>query len=81
MEEYKLKERALLKVQSNIWEQKRFIKEIENSIEKDNNIDFETIELQLNDAIQQLEVYEFIKTCIKDYNVIKPIKDIISGTE
>jgi len=81
MEEYKLKERALLKVQSNIWEQKRFIKEIENSIEKDNNIDFETIELQLNDAIQQLEVYEFIKTCIKDYGVIKPLKDIISGTE
>jgi len=81
MEEYKLKERALLKVQSKIWEQKRFIKEIENNIEKDNDIDFETIELQLNEAILQLQVYEFTKTCIKDYGVIKPLKDIISGTE
>jgi len=81
MEEYKLKERALLKVQSKIWEQKRFIKEIENNIERNNDSDFETIELQLNEAILQLQVYEFMKTCIKDYGVIKPLKDIISGTE
>ncbi len=81
MQENKLKNRALLKVQSKIWEQKRFIREIESEVEKDNNIDFETIELQINEAISILEVYEFIKKCIKDYETIKPIKDIISGTE
>ena len=40
MQENKLKDKALLKVQSKIWEQKRFIREIESDVEKDNNIDF-----------------------------------------
>ncbi len=81
MRENKLKDRALLKVQSKIWEHKRFIREIESEVEKDNSIDFKTIEIQLNEAITQLEVYEFIKKCIIDFETIKPIKDIISGTE
>jgi len=81
MQGNKLKGRALLKMQSKIWKHKRLIKEIESEVERDNNIDFETIELQLNEAITQLEVYEFIKKCIKDYKTIKPKKDIISGTE
>ena len=81
MEEYKLKELALIKIQSKIWEQKRYIRELESDIEKDGTADFEIVELQFNNAINQLETYEFIKTCIKDYGVIKPLKDIISGTE
>jgi hypothetical protein len=47
MQENKLKDQALLKVQSKIWEQKRLIKELEDNIEKDNDIEFEIIELQL----------------------------------
>lgn len=81
MQENKLRNLALIKIQSKIWEQKRYIKELETEIEKDETIDFEIRELKFNELIRQLEVYEFIKTCIKDYNVIKPIKDIISGTE
>ena len=81
MQENKLRNLALIKIQSKIWEQKRYIKELEAEIEKDETIDFEIRELKFNELIRQLEVYEFIKTCIKDYNVIKPIKDIISGTE
>ncbi len=53
MRENKLKDRALLKVQSKIWEHKRFIREIESEVEKDNSIDFKTIEIQLNEAITQ----------------------------
>ena len=45
----KIKDQALLKVQSKIWEQKRFIRELENDIEKD-NLEFEEIELQLNNV-------------------------------
>lgn len=81
MQENKLRNLALIKIQSKIWEQKRYIKELETEIEKDETIDFEIRELKFNELIRQLEVYEFIKTCIKDYNIIKPIKDIISGTE
>ena len=80
MQENKIKDQALLKVQSKIWEQKRFIRELENDIEKD-NLEFEEIESQLNNVLTQLEVYEYIKKCIKKYEVIKPKKDIISGTE
>jgi hypothetical protein len=68
MQENKLKDKALLKVQSKIWEQKRFIREIESEVEKDNNIDFETIELHLNEAISILELYEYIKKAIKNYD-------------
>lgn len=67
MQENKLKDKALLKVQSKIWEQKRFIREIESEVEKDNNIDFETIELHLNEAISILELYEYIKKAIQNY--------------
>ena len=80
MQEDKIKNQALLKVQSKIFEQKRFIKELENDIEKD-NLEFEEIELQLNNVLTQLEVYEYIKKCIKEHEIIKPKKDIISGTE
>ena len=81
MQENKLKNQALLKVQSKIWEQKRFIRELENDIEKDNDVEFEVIELQLNSAINNLNTYKFIKKCIIKHEIIKPIKDIISGTE
>ena len=60
MQENKIKNQALLKVQSKIFEQKRFIKELENDIET-NNLEFEEIELQLNNVLTQLEVYEYIK--------------------
>ena len=63
----KIKNQALLKVQSKIWEQKRFIRELENDIEKD-NLEFEEIELQLNNVLTQLEVYEYIKKAIQNYD-------------
>jgi len=67
MQENRTKDQALLKVQSKIWEQKRFIRELENDIEKDNNIDFDTIELQLDEALSILELYEYIKKAIQNY--------------
>ncbi len=70
MQENKTKDNALLKVQSKIWEQKRLIKELEDDIEKDNNIEFEIVELQLNNAINQLELYEYIKQAIQNYKWI-----------
>ena len=68
MQGNKLKEQSLLKVQSKIWEQKRLIKELEDDIEKDNNIEFEIVELQFNNAINQLEIYEYIKKAIQNYD-------------
>ena len=67
MQGNKIKEQSLLKVQSKIWEQKRLIKELEDDIEKDNNIEFEIVELQFNNAINQLEIYEHIKKAIQNY--------------
>ena len=67
MQENKIKDQALLKVQSKIWEQKRFIRELENDIEKD-NLEFEEIELQLNNVLTQLKVYEYIKKAIQNYD-------------
>lgn len=67
MQGNKIKEQSLLKVQSKIWEQKRLIKELEDNIEKDNNIEFEIVELQFNNAINQLEIYEYIKKAIQNY--------------
>ena len=67
MQGNKLKEQALLKIQSKIWEQKRLIKELEDNIEKDNDIEFEIIELQFNNAINQLDIYEYIKKAIQNY--------------
>jgi len=68
MQDNKLKDQALLKVQSKIWEQKRLIKELEDNIEKDNDIEFEIIELQFNNAINQLDIYEYIKKAIQNYD-------------
>jgi hypothetical protein len=70
MQENKIKDQALLKVQSKIWEQKRFIRELENDIEKD-NLEFEEIELQLNNVLTQLEVYEYIKKAIQNYDTTR----------
>ena len=70
MQENKIKDQALLKVQSKIWEQKRFIRELENDIEKD-NLKFEEIELQLNNVLTQLEVYEYIKKAIQNYDTTR----------
>jgi len=67
MQGNKLKEQSLLKVQSKIWEQKRLIKELEDDIEKDNDIEFEIVELQFNNAINQLQIYEYIKKAIQNY--------------
>ena len=67
MQENRTKDQALIKVQSKIWEQKRFIRELENDTEKDNNIDFDTIELQLDEALSILELYEYIKKAIQNY--------------
>lgn len=67
MQGNKIKEQSLLKIQSKIWEQKRLIKELEDDIEKDNNIEFEIVELQFNNAINQLEIYEYIKKAIQNY--------------
>ena len=67
MQENKLKNQSLVKIQSKIWEQKRLIKELENDIEKDNDIEFDIIELQFKNAINQLEVYEYIKKEIQNY--------------
>jgi len=68
MQENKLKNQSLVKIQSKIWEQKRLIKELENDIEKDNDIEFDMIELQFNNAINQLEIYEHIKKAIQNYD-------------
>ena len=70
MQENKIKDQALLKIQSKIWEQKRFIRELENDIEKD-NLEFEEIELQLNNVLTQLEVYEYIKKAIQNYDTTR----------
>ena len=70
MQENKLKNQSLVKIQSKIWEQKRLIKELENDIEKDNDIEFDMIELQFNNAINQLEIYEYIKKAIQNYEDI-----------
>ena len=67
MQGNKTRDLALLKTQSKIWEQKRYIRELEAEIEKDETIDFETVELNFNEAIRQLEVYEYIKKAIQNY--------------
>ena len=68
MQENKTKDLALIKIQSKIWEQKRYIRELESDIEKDETIDFETRELNFNNLITQLEVYEYIKKAIQNYD-------------
>ena len=68
MQENKIKDLALIKIQSKIWEQKRYIRELESDIEKDETVDFETRELNFNNLITQLEVYEYIKKAIQNYD-------------
>jgi hypothetical protein len=68
MQENKTKDLALIKIQSKIWEQKRYIRELESDIEKDETVDFETRELNFNNLITQLEVYEYIKKAIQNYD-------------
>ena len=68
MQVNKTKDLALLKIQSKIWEQKRYIRELEAEIEKDETIDFEIRELNFNNLITQLEVYEYIKKAIQNYD-------------
>ena len=68
MQGNKTKDLALIKIQSKIWEQRRLIKELEDDIEKDNDIEFEIVELQFNNAINQLEIYEYIKKVIQNYD-------------
>lgn len=68
MQANKIRDLALLKTQSKIWEQKRYIRELEAEIDKDDNIDFEIVELNFNEAIRQLEVYEYIKKAIQNYD-------------
>lgn len=68
MQGNKIRDLALLKTQSKIWEQKRHIRDLEAEIEKDDNIDFEIVELNFNEAIRQLEVYEYIKKAIQNYD-------------
>jgi len=67
MQGNKTKDLALIKIQSKIWEQKRYIRELESDIEKDETVDFETRELNFNNLITQLEVYEYIKKAIQNY--------------
>jgi len=64
----KIKDSALIKIQSKIWEQKRYIRELESDIKKDETVDFETRELNFNNLITQLEVYEYIKKAIQNYD-------------
>tara|TARA_R110002020_G_scaffold6214_3_gene25991 strand:- start:461 stop:667 length:207 start_codon:yes stop_codon:yes gene_type:complete len=68
MQGNKTKDLALIKIQSKIWEQKRYIRELESDIEKDETVDFETRELNFNNLITQLEVYEYIKKAIQNYD-------------
>ncbi len=67
MQGNKIRDLALIKIQSKIWEQKRYIRELESDIEKDETVDFETRELNFNNLITQLEVYEYIKKAIQNY--------------
>ena len=68
MQGNKTKDLALIKIQSKIWEQKRYIRELESDIEKDETVDYETRELNFNNLITQLEVYEYIKKAIQNYD-------------
>tara|TARA_R110000787_G_scaffold112538_1_gene221448 strand:- start:771 stop:983 length:213 start_codon:yes stop_codon:yes gene_type:complete len=67
MEENNLKDRGLLKIQSLIWEQKRIIKDLEDELDNDKEVEPEIIEMQFNRSINKLEVLEFIKKTITEY--------------
>jgi hypothetical protein len=63
----KIKDQALLKIQSLIWEQKRIIKNIEDELDNDKEVEPELIEMQFNRLINKLEVLEFMKKAIQNY--------------
>ena len=63
----KIKDQALLKIQSLIWEQKRIIKNIEDELDNDKEVEPELIEMQFNRSINKLEVLEFMKKAIQNY--------------
>jgi hypothetical protein len=67
MQENNLKDRGLLKIQSLIWEQKRIIKNIEDELDNDKEVEPELIEMQFNRLINKLEVLEFMKKAIQNY--------------
>jgi hypothetical protein len=67
MQENNLKDRGLLKIQSLIWEQKRIIKNIEDELDNDKEVEPELIEMQFNRSINKLEVLEFMKKAIQNY--------------
>ena len=71
MEENNLKDRGLLKIQSLIWEQKRIIKDLEDELDNDKEVEPEIIEMQFNRSINKLEVLEFIKKTIKNYDTTR----------
>jgi len=71
MQENNLKDRGLLKIQSLIWEQKRIIKNIENELDNDKEVEPELIEMQFNRSINKLEVLEFIKKTIQNYDTTR----------
>jgi hypothetical protein len=63
----KIKDQALLKIQYLIWEQKRIIKNIEDELDNDKEVEPELIEMQFNRSINKLEVLEFMKKAIQNY--------------
>jgi hypothetical protein len=67
MQENNLKDRGLLKIQSLIWEQKRIIKNLEDELDNDKEVEPELIEMQFNRSINKLEVLEFMKKAIQNY--------------
>ena len=71
MQENNLKDRGLLKIQSLIWEQKRIIKNIEDELDNDKEVEPELIEMQFNRSINKLEVLEFMKKAIQNYDTTR----------
>jgi hypothetical protein len=61
----------LLKIQSLIWEQKRIIKNIEDELDNDKEVEPELIEMQFNRSINKLEVLEFMKKAIQNYDTTR----------
>jgi hypothetical protein len=72
----KIKDQALLKIQSLIWEQKRIIKNIEDELDNDKEVEPELIEMQFNRLINKLEVLEFIKKAIQNYDTTRHNKNL-----
>jgi hypothetical protein len=65
MQENNLKDDALIKIQSLIWHQKKLINELENNLDEDEDI--ELVEMMFNKSLNKLEVLEFMKKAIQNY--------------